>query len=194
MAEDRIWGWDDIRKAHRPVTVTVRICMDGELLDEIHRLETVDLDRAVDADRDSDMASAGARRVAERIADLRGQAADAEVPFTCQAVGPKRWNDLQSEHPPTDEQRKRADRDGQRLRFNPESFPIAATAESLSHPTLTVEQVAELHDDMLNDGQWSTLWGAVAEANVGAATLGKASPTATRLLRGSAPKSEQRSG
>ena len=65
----------------------------------------------------------------------RAAALDSAWKFVVSTVASSHWEWLLSEHPPTSDQRKSALSVGQSLRFNPETFPQAATAACLRSAT-----------------------------------------------------------
>jgi hypothetical protein len=140
----------------KPTRKTVRLCVNGDVLDELQRL-------------DAEMREAGVRdsAVTQRHEALRAQARESEVEFVFVAVGRRRWSDLMLAHPPTPEQLAAAKAEGFKVQFNPETFPIAAVAASCVEPAgMTVEAVEALYEKV-NDSQWHALWaGGCLGANV----------------------------
>lgn len=104
-----------------------------------------------------------APRLAAEIVALEDEMDDARRAFTFRAVGQRRWSDLLAQHPPTKDQRK----ENPRLDHNPATFPVVAIAASCANPVLTEDQV-RLFEDRLDVTQWSLLWAACLDANMGA--------------------------
>lgn len=102
------------------------------------------------------------QRIAERVQAVEAEIRDAEVEFKFQSIGRKAWADLLARHPPTTKQ-KTADK---RTTFNPETFPLAAIAASCVQPAMDVDGAGDL-EELLSDAQFSQLWNACVDANLG---------------------------
>lgn len=140
----------------KPKKKTVRICLDGELLDKLDRLHAQMQEAKVEDSGLNRMPLAP--QLARAYEELRKQAVAAEVEFVFVAIGRRAWSDLMLAHPPTDEQKQQAKDGGFDLQFDPEAFPMAAIAASCVEPAgMTVEAVERLYE-RLNDGQWLRLW------------------------------------
>lgn len=147
---------DDVLTDITPKTKRVRVCLRGDLLQQLDDLD-VELQQAVLEDRTQNRAPL-APQIADRIAAVRREAEAAEVEFVFQAVGRRAWSDLMVANPPTPEQQAEVAERGGRYEWNPETFPMAAVAASCVEPTgMTVEKVEQLYA-RLNDGQWLRLW------------------------------------
>jgi hypothetical protein len=90
--------------------------------------------------------------------------------FTFESLGRRRWRELMSEHPPTDEQKAEAEKEGVVLDFNFETFPALAMEESCvqidkNASTLTAEQAQEMLDE-LPEMVSNRIWTACINANV----------------------------
>lgn len=103
-----------------------------------------------------------AHDIAAQLVALEAEMEEARRPFRFRAVGQRRWADLLAEHPPTKEQR----RDNPRLDHDPATFPIVAIAASCVDPAMTVDQVRQF-EERLDVSQWSLLWAACCDANMG---------------------------
>jgi hypothetical protein len=171
---------EEILAQAKPKTVTVRVCLRGDLLAEHDELER----QLVEARRldESELRHAEAPHIAEQVQELERQIDAAAVPFTFTAIGQKAWSDLLAQYPPTDEDR------AQRYEFNPKAFPQAAIAASASDPQISPEQAHKLYA-ALNFGQWQQLWSGCLDANVEGTSV-PFSGAASVILRGSETKSD----
>lgn len=172
-------SFDDVLAQVRPKRTTVRVCLRGDLLAQHEQLERELAEaRRVDLTENShDTAPA----VARKVADLEQQITDAEIAFTFSAIGQKNWTDLLVRHRPTEEDR------ADRYEFNPRTFPQAAIAASATEPKMTVEQANQLFE-VLNFGQWQSLWSACLAVNVEGTDV-PFSAAASAVLRGYAMRS-----
>ena len=173
---------DDVLGAHRPVTRSVRVIVDGGILAELDRLEAA-LESAVDTDRRLNR-KAEAPAIAEQIRVLHQQGNDSAVTFTFQSVGRKLWSDLQASHPPTQDQiDESSSRDEQPPDWNPETFPAAAIAASCVDPDgMTVVKAQRIVDDW-SMAQVNQVWQGCLSANIGAADIPFTSPAFDVLRR-----------
>lgn len=120
------------------------------------------------------------RGLADEIAALEAEIESAKVEFKFRAVGRRAWADLLAKHPPT-KQQVAADR---RATFNPETFPIAAIAACCCEPEGIDEAAVRRLEDALSDAQFSILWDACVDANLGGGVTPK-SLLAGRILQAS---------
>lgn len=155
---DADWTFDDVQAEYRPATATVAICLDGQLVAELERLDG-ELRQALDDDARVNR-KPQAPAVAERIRQLQEDARGRERTFVFQAVPHRRWSDLLAEHKPTKEQRD------QGLDHNPDTFAPVAIAEAAVAPKMTVDQARWLWDN-LSLGQAMRLWRCCLSVNVG---------------------------
>lgn len=100
--------------------------------------------------------------VKKRVTDLRAQVKEKTRVLAFESVGMRRWKQMLSEHPPTEEQSLRF---GRLLDHNPETFPAVALAASCTEPGLTVEEAQRLLDE-LPVGVVDRIWAACLTANV----------------------------
>lgn len=70
--------------------------------------------------------------------------------FHVTSLGPTRYEELTSEHPPTPEQRKEAKRDGNILAWNQDTFPYALLAEA-AHYVYVDEDTGEERLEVLGE-------------------------------------------
>lgn len=163
-----------------PRTVTVRVCLRGDLLGRHQQLE-VQLLEAARLDG-TEIRHAEAPAVARHIQELEAEIEASKVEFTFQSLGRKGWTDLLAKHLPGEQDRA----DG--CNFNRETFPIAALAASCITPVMTVPQTERLAE-AVNDGQWQLLWDACLAANMEGSD--PFSLAASVVLHGSETKSEE---
>lgn len=143
--------------AVKPITKSVRVCLDGDLLAQVERLGQEFLQARLDDERLNRTDEAPA--ISERIAALGEQVKDAEVEFVFQSIGRLPWQDLISKHAPTKPQRELG------ADFNTDTFPVAAMAASCVEPEGADVAGFEALAATLNDGQWNRLWATCHAAN-----------------------------
>lgn len=117
--------------------------------------------------------------LADAVVDLTNQVeADKERHrFTFRTVPYSRWRDLVEAHPPTDQQKKRADW----LEYNPDSFPPVAVAASCHDPELTDDDAVWLREN-LPRLEFDRLFNAAFEVSVGGSDLPKSVVAIARTL------------
>jgi len=108
---------------------------------------------------------------------LQGEMEAAKVEFRFRNIGRKAWADLLAAHPPTKEQRTDLKTD-----HNPETFPVAAIAASCSEPAGMSEDAVRRLEAALTDSQFTVLWRACVDANLGGVEVPK-SLAAGRILQ-----------
>lgn len=174
------WTLAQALEKAQPRTATVRLSLRGDLAREHERLEQklAEAQRYDEQHNEPDRAP----EIAEQIVAVEAEMRDAEVEFVLTSIGKRAWSDLLAQFPPSDEERK------QGLDHDPEKFPSAAIAASLTEPSdVTPEGVDQLAD-VLTVGQWMRLWTACLNANLGDRTPGE-SVAASAVLRRSRPSS-----
>lgn len=161
--------FDHLRSRKKPMVKRVTICLDPDLaaaLDEARSEHDVAKVRYETKPTDAERATA--LETAEAALAEATQAVEAEaVTFVFKGLGRRRYDDLISAHPPTEDQRKKHKRQtGGDLEWDPEKFPVAVVAASLVEPHLTVDQVAELwNDDTWNSAELMELFWAAINVN-----------------------------
>lgn len=162
--------------AFRPHRRSVDLIADGGLEDELLRLEE-QLAKAREADEreDGDAATAPqAPVIAEQILALQEQAKDSTVTFVFESIGRKKWTDLEASHPPSQKQLEVAEeQDLPRPPYNPDTFCVAAMAESLVEPSGVTEDLLAEWEKSFTAGQWNRLWNACLIANLGVGDVGE---------------------
>lgn len=177
--------FDHLRSAKKGNTKVVSIVLDPDLADELteaqQRFEKAKLLlEAQPKERgryeEYEDSEAALEKVRARVEEA-GAIAEIKV----RGIGRQRYDKLQADHPPTEEQRKKHKRENPEqppLTENPDTFPIALIAACAVEPTMTVEQVKELWDsDEWNLAECMTLMMACIEVNQQRriASLGKGS-------------------
>ncbi len=173
-------SWGDLAAEHTPRTDSVRVCMRGDLVAEIARLEQQMARQQVADERTNtpDLAP----EIARRILDLQAEAAAHEREFVFTAIGQRAWSALLADHPPTDEQRKAG------ADHNPETFPYEAVAASCTSVAGGTGQDVRRLADRLSLGDWTRIWNCCLAVNLGGTVLPKCAG-ATALLQPSGPSS-----
>jgi hypothetical protein len=153
---------DILLQAENPAYVrvsSVRVLLRQDLVAKHAALEA-ELSEAIARDastNEKDRAPA----VSRQLVELQGEIEAAKVEFTFRNVGKKAWADLLAQHPPTKAQKEL------RTDHNPETFPIAAMAVSLASPEGFDEDGFRRLEAALTDSQFTALWRACIDANMG---------------------------
>lgn len=162
MAKD----FDSWIKTARPVTKSVDVCLDRQLVADLEEAE---------AERErlssNGMLEGAPEELQERIAQLAAEVQDRTLTFTFRNMGWRKWERLRDEHPPTEEDREAG------LDHNPATFPVAATAACSVEPELTLEQAESLFETA-PPSVVSRIWSTVFLANLEAGDEKKALATA----------------
>jgi hypothetical protein len=148
---------------------TVRLCMRGDLVAEHQALDARIKDMGTwepSSLADSDPRAA----LAEQIADLESEIADAERDFTFRALGRRKYRELLDAHPGEPG-----------TRFNAESFIPALIAACCISPEMTRTDADRLFD-VLNEGAVEVLFMAAYTVNEGLTKV-PFSATASALTR-----------
>lgn len=95
------------------------------------------------------------------VAELAKQVQAKTREFTFTGIGRRKWRELLSEHPPTEEQLEKMGR----MDHNPETFPVAAMVATCTSPGLTEKEAQWLADEM-PEGVFDRLWAAVLSTNL----------------------------
>lgn len=143
--------------AAKPITKSIGLCLDGDLLAEADRLGAEYLEAKGQDEAENREPQAPA--LAERLKDLSTQIQAAEVEFVFRSIGRLAWQNLIAEHPPTKEQRELG------ADMNVDTFPATAMAASCISPegadVASFEQLSEI----VTNGQWNRLWVTCHQAN-----------------------------
>lgn len=153
-----VTDFDAVRKLATLPTRTVSLCLAGELVDEIARLES----QLAEAKPPTNLGDVSPRRViAERIAELQGEMRESTVDFRLKALSARAWATFWASLP------TRKDNEPSR-EWDERVFPFYAEMVSRScvDPPMTAEQVGELAD-LLHASAWNELASACMALNMG---------------------------
>lgn len=162
---------DRLRSSKKPTIERVPILLDPDLAERFsnakseYELARIRLEAAPGNAERADEFDAAKVAYDEALAAAEDELAE----FVFRSVGRARWDELVTEHRPTEEQQKkhrRANPKANPLEWNPDTFPIAAVAASLQSPELTEADVKELWDDAdWNDAELASLFFAAVKVN-----------------------------
>ena len=147
----------DILRQATPREAVVAVCLAGDLVGEVDRLQQ-ELAAVGDDWRQQSIGDVHpAIALVKGIEDLREQMRDATVEFRLRALGHRAFSNLIAEHP--------APKDAEAAEgFDPGTFLPALLAACCTDPVMTAEQATQLLD-VLNDGQARELFAAVLAVN-----------------------------
>lgn len=100
--------------------------------------------------------------VAAELRALEAEMDAARAEFRFRSIGRRAWADLIAKHPPTKKQAQEL-----RVDHNPDTFPMAAMAASCVEPAGTDEDALRRLEAVMTDTQFTELWRACVDANVG---------------------------
>ncbi|MFF2522231.1 hypothetical protein [Streptomyces liangshanensis] len=150
----------EILKRAKPREKSVFLCLAGDLIAEIDRLER-DLSDQGSTWRPESLASSNpAEKIAKKIKAVREQMKRAETEFRFQALGYKMWSDMIAAYPSKNENE----------RWDPETFPRALISACCVDPVMNGTQVAELFE-VLNEAQRDELAQAAYDVNAEATSI-----------------------
>lgn len=144
--------FDHLVSAKKPLSKVVLVYTDDEVVADYNRAR-----RAAEMVRMAGKATKAELAAAE--ADLeRAQAAldEATVRVRFTSLGRKRYDDLLTQHPPREEDENSP--------YNPETFPQALIAASMSEPQVTLEEVERIWEEW-NSAELMELFTAALEVN-----------------------------
>lgn len=153
-------GIDDLREKAKPRETTARILLDATMLAEHAHLEQQLVEVVQQRGDGLGTAPSVAAKEAELAAQLVALEAaihDAEDEFVFRSIGSTKWIELQAANPP---------RPGDKVGYNPFTFPPAAVAASCASRDLGAADAAWLMAN-LDLSEWGKLWGACLEVNIG---------------------------
>lgn len=181
------WTRDEVDAQERPAEVSVRVCLRGDLVAEVERLEG-QLRHEREVDNRQNRAPV-APQIAQQILAVQERARASEVEFRFRALGRRAYSDLVAAHGPSDEQRAEAAEHGISLEWDPEAFPPALAAASCSAPADMAGQPDwwRVKFDAWSVGQWTRVWRAVIAVNAGVAEVGPKSVIASAVLAACEP-------
>lgn len=150
--------FDEVKARASLPTRTVTLCLAGELVEEIARLEL----QLAQAKAPTSIGEASPRRlIAEQIAAKQDQMRESSVDFHLRAMGARAWSTFWASMP------ERAEGEAARD-WEERVFPSYAEMVSRAcvEPAMTPEQVAELAE-VLHASAWNKLAGAALAVNSG---------------------------
>jgi hypothetical protein len=151
-------NFDDVRKLATRPTRIVALCLAGELVEQLDRLER----QLADAKPPVSLGDASPKRViAEQILALQEEMREATVEFHLRALPSRQWGHLLVERPERKENEPAKE-------WEPRLFAWQAevTARTCVDPEMTAEQVGELVDE-LHFRAWAVLSTACYTLNMG---------------------------
>jgi hypothetical protein len=153
---------DILAQAENPAYVrvsTFRVLLRQDLVAQHAALEA-ELAAAIARDATSNERDR-APEIAAQIEAVQDEMESAKVEFRFRNIGKKAWADMIAAHPPTKAQKEL------RVDHNPATFPIAAMAASLFEPEGFDEDGIRRLEAALTDAQFTALWRACIDANMG---------------------------
>lgn len=170
-AQQREASKADLLSKKRPRTEEVIIVLDDDTVLEHDRV----LDRLVQAKENKHPADEIEALEAE-VTAARSKVDAVTRRMVFRAVGSKRYDEILAEHPPENDEIRKAKADGKpKPMYHGETFPVALICESLISPKLELEEVQAIWDDWNRD-ETMTLFLAALSVNTRArrvADLGK---------------------
>lgn len=162
----------EIDALYQPTQVPVRLTLDTRGVRELEDLEAAlaDADAADQIENRAPLAPG----IAEQIVTKREQLLAAEVEFVFQDIGRKAFTDMVRAHPATKEQQDLLADGGQRLEWNPDTFPPALLAASCVSPADTSQAWWDRKYEEWSVGQLNRLWRACLQAQQGVMEIPKA--------------------
>lgn len=145
--------FDEIKKLASLPTQIVPLCLAGELVAEITRLER-QLERTP---KPTSLGDSSRRVIAEQILAVQEQMRESTVEFHLQAMGPRVWSRFWANQPTRKE--PKGDQPGESdEEWEARAFPFYAelVARSCVDPPMSTEQVGELCD-LLHTSAWNRL-------------------------------------
>ena len=183
-------GLAEVVSGHKPRQVTVRLCPDVQLADELAQArQTLQEFRKASSTLDE----TAIQEALQKVEDLQATVDEVTVEFVLQGIPRAKWRTLQDQHQPSKKQREQFLQQGVILDHDPDTFPPAAIAASLVSPVedtpeATLQQIQKLWDEW-HYGEAERLWRACLEANLGVASVPKRSTGSVTTSR-SETKSE----
>ncbi|MGW6739726.1 hypothetical protein ACWGDX_03085 [Streptomyces sp. NPDC055025] len=150
----------EILKRAKPREKSAYMCLAGDVLAEVDRLER-ELAGLSDTWKPESLASSNpGEKIAKKIKALREQMQKAETEFRFRAIGARAWSDLVAAHP------SKNPNEG----WDPQTFPRALVSACCVDPVMTPEQADQLFE-VLNEGQRTELMQAAYDVNAEATSL-----------------------
>lgn len=150
----------EILKRAKPRERSVTICLAGDEVAEVERLERQMADLSDTWQADSLASGNPHEKLAKQIKAARDRMKKAEVEFRIRALGAQAWSDLVAAHPSKNKNEA----------WDPETFPQALLAQCCVDPVMSADQVGELFE-VLNEGQRTELCQAAYDVNAEATSI-----------------------
>jgi hypothetical protein len=148
--------FDHLKSMKKPVTKTVRICLNSELSQALSEVEAELQMAEVEAQElPSEETARHLEEVKAHHEAARAAATEQSVKFVFRSIGRKTYERLVRENPPTEQQREEAKvrgDDPDDLDWDSDRFPPILVAATLVDPEFTEEQVFEI----FNSDDWSS--------------------------------------
>jgi hypothetical protein len=140
-------NFDDIRKLATRPTITVSLCVAGEMVEQIAELEL----QLANAPAATSLEGSGKRLIAEQIQALQEQMREATVDFHLRALPSRRWGVLFADQPQRKENESAED-------WEPRWFEWQSrmVSHTCVDPEMSPEQISELVD-LLHYRAWVEL-------------------------------------
>jgi hypothetical protein len=162
---------DHQRSRKKPVRKPVWIAGDTEVADELSELEA-SLSRVKfqsETIQDETRREAALQQLIEleeKIALKKEEVRSTSIKFLFQGLSPKAYDHLLGEHPPTDEQQRKAKDAGQDAPFNEETLPYALITACCIEPDMEPSDLLEwLTDGSFNQAEIMSLFLTATEVN-----------------------------
>lgn len=139
---------------------SVYLCLAGEDIAELDRLERKLAEMGKAWQADSLAASDPREKLAKQVGALRKKIRAAEAEFRLRALGDREWSDLIAAHPSPDADKM----------WDPETFGPALISACAVDPAMTPDQVRELFE-VCNGAQRDDLWRGAYEVNTEATSI-----------------------
>ena len=149
------FSFKDVKQRKKPNQQSVDIVTDGFLARQIadlvkeYNLQKIRDQRLNEPDK--------APEIAKQIEALRDEAEESTFTFIFQDIGRKRFEEMQDEYPPTDEQKEEG------YIYDPAGFAPQLIHETNVQPGLTLEEAREIWDTW-GSGEVNALFGAAVGA------------------------------
>lgn len=163
---------DHLKSRKKPARKSVWIAGDSELADELSDLEA-NLSReqqmleVLQPGPRREVAVQTVAKLTEDVAAAKTLVRDSSIKFVFRALGAKKYDDLLSAHPPTEEQIATMKAQGEdNVPFNTDTFPIALIVASCIEPEMPPEEMSDwLSGDDWNQNEILTLFMTASQVN-----------------------------
>lgn len=109
-------------------------------------------------------------KLEEEVEGVRSQLRDTSIKFVLESIGRKRYDKMMAEHPPTKEQMDQAEKEGESITFNPETFPFelidACTVEPEHEPGELQAWMQDDESEEWNNAEVVDLFNAAVAVNM----------------------------